>query len=165
MGFEIFYNIGIGLAMILGTFIFHAYTLDRLIRVIQPFVMQAKSTSRQIRHFSRAMVLLMTSLGVICILSAEIWFWAFLYLYLDLHAVHDLETALYFSLVSFTTVGYGDIVLSPNDRLLGGMQATAGMLLFGWSTAFMFEVLSAVYAHHRVRDWIKDDPKSPPRHD
>ena len=149
---EIIKNIMIGLFMIITTFVFHAYALDRLIHMIEPFIMRAKSVSRHVRHMSRALVLLTTSLGVICILSAEIWAWAFLYLYLDLQAVHDLETSLYFSMVSFTTVGYGDIVLSPNDRLLGAMQATSGMLLFGWSTAFIFEVLSNVYTHHRLRD-------------
>lgn len=155
MMIEIFKNISIGLFMIITTFVFHAYALDRLIRIMEPLISYAKSTSRHIRHTSRALVLLITSLGVICILSAEIWAWAFLYLYLDLHAVHNLETSLYFSMVSFTTVGYGDIVLSPNDRLLGAMQATSGMLLFGWSTAFIFEILSTVYGHYRVRDVTK----------
>ncbi len=154
MNFEIFYNISIGIFMILTTFIFHAYTLDRLIWAIAPLLIHIKDPSRRIRHASHALVLLTTSLGVICILSVEIWAWAFLYLYLDLTSVHDLETALYFSMVSFTTVGYGDIVLAPHDRLLGGMQATSGMLLFGWSTAFIFEILSIVYRHRRVRDLL-----------
>jgi hypothetical protein len=78
---------------------------------------------------------------------------------MDITAVHNLETALYFSLVSFTTVGYGDVVLSPDDRMLGAMQAASGMLLFGWSTALMFEILSITYRHDRLRH--PHEPKSP----
>lgn len=148
---EIVYNILVGLAMILATFVFHAYALDTLMRLINPLLPVAHELSYRKRKASQAMVLLFTSLGVICILSAEIWSWAFLYLYLDIRSVQNVETALYFSMVSFTTVGYGDVVLSANDRLLSGMQATSGMLLFGWSTAFMFEVLSLVYRHRPKR--------------
>lgn len=49
---------------------------------------------------------------------------------------------LYFAFVNFTTLGYGDIVPVPNWRLLGPMTAMNGVLLFGWSTAVIFEVLS-----------------------
>jgi hypothetical protein len=44
--------------------------------------------------------------------------------------------------VNFTTLGYGDIVPTPDWRLLGPMTAMDGVLLFGWSTAVIFEVLS-----------------------
>jgi hypothetical protein len=49
---------------------------------------------------------------------------------------------LYFAFVNFTTLGYGDIVPTPRWRLLGPMTAMNGVLLFGWSVAVMFEVLS-----------------------
>ena len=53
----------------------------------------------------------------------------------------DLETAVYFSFVTFTTLGYGDITLSDGWRLLSGIQALNGILLVGWSTALMFAVV------------------------
>jgi hypothetical protein len=148
---EIVQNVTIGLLMIVATFVFHAYSLDRLFRAVEPLIKLRRATNRP-RPRSRTWILLATGLGIMTILSAEIWAWAFLYLWLDLPAVHELETALYFSMVSFTTVGYGDIVLSPHDRLLGAMQAASGMLLFGWSTAFMFEILSITYRHDRLRN-------------
>lgn len=141
------YNIFIGLAMILGTFAFQAYAQDALMRLVTPFLKGPQDNPRHKHRQSQATVLLMTSLGVICILSAEIWAWTFLYLALDIPAIPDLEAALYFSMVSFSTVGYGDIVLPPYVRLLGTMQSTSGMVLFGWSAVFMFEVLSIVYRH------------------
>jgi hypothetical protein len=52
------------------------------------------------------------------------------------------ETNLaYFAFVNYTTLGYGDIVPSPRWRLLGPMTAMNGVLLFGWSTAVIFDVL------------------------
>jgi hypothetical protein len=56
-------------------------------------------------------------------------------------AVADFEPALYFSLVSFSTVGFGDITLGHEWRLLSGLTAAAGFLSFGWSTAYMVELV------------------------
>lgn len=52
----------------------------------------------------------------------------------------DFATAFYHSAVNFTTLGYGDIILSPAWRLLGPLEAVAGMLMFGTSTAVLFYV-------------------------
>jgi voltage-gated potassium channel len=52
------------------------------------------------------------------------------------------ENAVYFSIVSYTTLGFGDLLLPSRWRLLGGVEAMTGMLLLGWSTAFSFLVLS-----------------------
>jgi len=78
---------------------------------------------------------------------AQIWVWALLYLALG--EFQGLEPALYFSTVVFTTVGFGDIVASPEWRLLASCEAAAGMLLFGLSTAFLFEILREVLRRHR----------------
>lgn len=77
---------------------------------------------------------------ILLALTASVWGWAALYLSLGLFV--DLETALYFSIVSFTTVGYGDVVLDPGPRLLAGMTATHGLLTFGLFTAFLVEVFN-----------------------
>jgi hypothetical protein len=52
----------------------------------------------------------------------------------------DYATAFYHSAVNFTTLGYGDVVMSPAWRLLGPLEAVAGMLMFGVSTAVLFTV-------------------------
>ena len=52
----------------------------------------------------------------------------------------DFATAFYHSAVNFTTLGYGDIILSPAWRLLGPLEAVAGTLMFGTSTAVLFYV-------------------------
>jgi hypothetical protein len=63
----------------------------------------------------------------------------------------DFETAFYHSAVNYTTLGYGDIVMSERRRLLGPLEAMTGVLLFGLSAATVFAVLSRLVAlrpHH-----------------
>ena len=57
----------------------------------------------------------------------------------------DLETAMYFSLTSYTTVGYGDVVLPSRWRLLGPIEAAVGVLMLGWSTGILIAVIGATY--------------------
>ena len=59
----------------------------------------------------------------------------------SLGAFDALEPAVYFALVSFTTAGFGDITLGPDWRLLSGLTAANGFLMFGWSTAYMVELM------------------------
>jgi ion channel len=73
----------------------------------------------------------------------EIVAWAVLYT--SRHALPDLRTAVYFSAVTYTTTGYGDLVL-PNDwRLVGAIEALTGILMCGWSTGFFFVVASRMF--------------------
>jgi hypothetical protein len=57
----------------------------------------------------------------------------------------DLETAVYFSLTSYTTIGYGDVVLPPPWRLLGPIEGAVGILMFGWSTSIMVTAIPRIY--------------------
>jgi hypothetical protein len=56
-------------------------------------------------------------------------------------AITSLEPALYFSMVTFTTLGYGDVTLDANWRLLASLQAGNGTIIFGWTTAIIVAVL------------------------
>ena len=83
------------------------------------------------------------SLWLLMGLSASIWIWAvFLY---STGALADLELSLYFSLVSFTTLGFGDILLDKPYRLLSGMMAADGLILFGLTTAFLIEFIRSLH--------------------
>ncbi len=59
------------------------------------------------------------------------------------------ETAVYFSLATYTTVGFGDVVLGPGWRVLAGIEGLTGLILVGWSTAFVFAVVNRMYEHWR----------------
>ena len=73
----------------------------------------------------------------------EISVWAFAYVWRD--AMSDLPSALYFSAVTYTTTGYGDLVLPEEWRLVGGVEALTGILMCGWSTGFFVAVVSRSY--------------------
>lgn len=57
----------------------------------------------------------------------------------------DSHSAFYFSSVTYTTVGYGDLVLPYKWRLLGGVEALTGILMCGWSTGFFFMVVDRMF--------------------
>jgi hypothetical protein len=72
----------------------------------------------------------------------EILMWALTYLALPgLTEIETLEQASYFSFVTFTTLGYGDITLEPPWRVLSGIEAMDGILLVGWTTAMLFSAI------------------------
>jgi hypothetical protein len=71
--------------------------------------------------------------------SVQVWIWAITFQ--TVGAFSELEPALYFSLVSFSTVGFGDITLGPDWRLLSALTAANGFISFGWSTAHMVELV------------------------
>ncbi len=60
-----------------------------------------------------------------------------------------LETAVYFSITTYTTLGFGDLVLGPGWRVLAGIEGLTGLILVGWSTAFVFAIVNRMYEHWR----------------
>ncbi len=89
-----------------------------------------------------AMVLSVTVIWVLGTVTAGVWIWAFALRALDIFVT--MEASVYFSLVAFTTLGFGDILLPHQWRLLGGMAAANGLLSMGLLTAMMVEVLRHV---------------------
>jgi hypothetical protein len=73
----------------------------------------------------------------------EVLVWAVAYL--ALNAIQGFEQAFYFSMVSFTTLGYGDIVLDERWRLLSSFEAANGIIMFGWTTAIVMVMVQRVY--------------------
>jgi len=71
------------------------------------------------------------------LLEAGIW----AAVYRAVGAIPDLETALYFSTVTFTMLGYGDVTLDASWRLLASIQAANGTIMFGWTTAIVMAVI------------------------
>lgn len=57
----------------------------------------------------------------------------------------DFETSLYYSLTSYTTVGYGDVVPSVSWRLLGPIEAVVGVMMLGWSTSITVAAVQRIY--------------------
>jgi len=90
----------------------------------------------------RLIALMMTGNFLMLLHLFEILLWAVTYRLLPgITNLTNMSDAFYFSLVTFTTLGYGDIVLGPKWRLMSGMEAINGIVLFGWSTAFLFALV------------------------
>ena len=91
-------------------------------------------------------VLIKTVLILISLHAIEIVLWAASYIILlPAGELASFEEAVYFSFVTFTTLGYGDITLSEGWRLLSGIEALNGILLVGWTTAMLFAVVQRMW--------------------
>ena len=98
------------------------------------------------RHAHRTMLaLVVVTLWLLVAISISVWIWAIAFI--GLGAFDTLEPALYFALVSFTTLGFGDIILPEPWRLLSGLSAANGFLLLGLSTAFLVEFMRFCAKH------------------
>jgi len=79
------------------------------------------------------LILLTGNLGQIALWAA---------LFLARGEFHDFSTAFYHSVVNFSTLGYGDIIMGEKSRLLGALEAANGVLMFGLTTSVVFAVLN-----------------------
>jgi voltage-gated potassium channel Kch len=79
----------------------------------------------------------------------DVILWATFYYAQD--ALQTFEESLYFSTVTFTTVGYGDIVLGSEWRQLATFEAMNGWIIFGWTTALIITVVERLYFRPDVR--------------
>ncbi|WP_375254189.1 ion channel [Yoonia sp.] len=92
------------------------------------------------------LVLCIAALWVLLQMTLAVWIWAFTLLALGIF--ETLELSVYFALVAFTTLGFGDILLPVEWRLLGGMAALNGLLNIGLVTAAMVEMLRQLRIQH-----------------
>ncbi len=87
------------------------------------------------RRRARMVAMVMLVLGLFVVHTAEVWLWSVTYWATG--ALPNFNAALYFSAITFSTVGYGDIVVADQWRLLAALEGINGFLLIGWSTAFL----------------------------
>lgn len=129
-----------------------------IVSLAELLVRLTKKIETQLRFFSNAAILI-TIFGIFVLLHiAEGAIWAGFYYQAGLFK--DFETCLYFSLKSYSTVGYGDVLLPQNWRLLGTIEGISGVLLCGLSAAFLFAIINALFGF-RVRRWQQEqDGKS-----
>ncbi len=101
---------------------------------------KVESTSQ---FWKGTILMIVIAVWMVLLHLAEISAWAAAYAWN--RALPDLHTALYFSAVTYTTTGYGDVVLPREWRLDGGIEALTGILMCGWSTGFFFTVVNHLY--------------------
>ena len=132
-------NIAIAAFMMVLTTAIHAGGMVLALRVIRKkgghFRQRLQATHI---YWIAGIVLMMFLVSVV-----EVLVWAIPYLLLN--AIQGFEQALYFSMVTFTTLGYGDVLLAERWRLLASFEAANGIIMFGWTTAIVIAAVQRIY--------------------
>ena len=102
-------------------------------------------------HLKTFLVILMVSIATMCMMTFGVWLWAIVFRQMSVFST--LEEAVYYSLVAYTTLGLGDVVVPQEQRLLGGMTGSNGFLMFGLMTAMITDTLRHV---RRVQGNLRD---------
>ena len=134
----------VGCVMIASLVLVQATAITAIMRLVRRQVRRDDALAQWVHNvgvFTRALLLIVAAQLV------QVAAWAALFI--GCGEFDDLSTAFYHSAVNFTTLGYGDIVMSRAWRLLAPLEAVAGMLMFGVSTAVLFGVTEALI---RLRD-------------
>lgn len=82
------------------------------------------------------------AMALLTLHGLEIWLYAFVFMMLD--AISSLRDAVYFSTISYATIGYTDAPILEEWRLLGAIEGVNGTLLMGWSVAFFVTVMTRI---------------------
>lgn len=129
-------NICIGSLLLFITTMIHAEGMLLALRYINHHIDRWNTQRKRMYHVAIVILLMfLTSL-------AEIALWAATFIFVN--AIEGVEPALYFSAVTYTTLGFGDIVLNDTWRLLAPFEAANGIIMFSWSAAIVVAVVQLI---------------------
>ena len=120
--------------VLLATIIIHGAAVMLLFRVARGPI----ANTGRLPAFARLGVSCFFVVGFVMAHMVEIMLWAAAYRLAG--ELQSFEEAAYFSAITYATIGYGDITLSNEWRLASAIEGVNGILLFGWTTAFLFKV-------------------------
>jgi len=139
-------EIALAALMILLTTVIHTGGMLLAIRVLKSKLARQTELSRTAHVYCVGLVIVLMFL--VAFLQVSIWALA----YVLLGALDNFYEAAYFSMVTFTTLGYGDIVPDGQWRLLASSQAANGIIMFGWTTAIVIATVQRVYFRNLSED-------------
>ena len=125
----------VGSAVSVCNIAIHALVMATVIRAAR--IAGERATSRQSLRLVTVMIATVSVLMLAHL--TEVLVWSFAYTIVGIAPAGT--DVMYFAFVNYTTLGYGDVIPLERWRLLGPMTAMNGVLLFGWSTAVIFQVL------------------------
>jgi hypothetical protein len=135
-----FLQLVLALALASVTVILHAVGT---VKIVLPLTCVRKSPS-QSPEFTHPVWTLTRLVSLLLVLHlTEMTIWAAGFATFGLFS--DFETSIYYSMKSYTTVGYGDILPEPKFRLLGPIEAAVGILMLGWSTSVIVAAVQRIY--------------------
>jgi hypothetical protein len=133
-------HFGYAVILVFGTVLIHAACTAGVIVWLRSLAGHHWAKRSAVRRAAvlATLVFLMSLAGYL-----ESGLWAGFYLLVD--ALPTFEDAIYFSLVTFTTLGYGDITLDEKWRVLAAFEAANGIIMFGWTTAIIATVAHRLF--------------------
>jgi hypothetical protein len=126
----------VGAGVVLCTFFIHALAVSATVS----FVRHEKKIGREGENSWTDFAIVLLAMAIVLVAHLiEIALWAVLFVIC--REFRDFGTAYYHSAVNYTTLGYGDLIMTPSWKLLGPLEAADGMLMFGVSTAIIFAII------------------------
>lgn len=146
-------NIVLGCGLVILTTLLHAATMVGVLQRLRD-----SRSARWAREagvgLTKAAIVAVVVIAMFLASLVESGLWAVTYLLVG--AIHDVEQAFYFSTVTYTTLGFGDVVLSREWRLLSSFEAANGILMFGWTTAVIAWTVQRVYGNNASGNFRDD---------
>lgn len=130
----------IGAALLGATAVVQAVFMLAGLRALE----KLRTSERDFEHHHATLIIVSFVLFMFLAVVIDVWLWAAVYYFLG--AITTIEEALYFSTASFTTIGYGDVVLGREWRLLSSFEGANGMIIFGWITALVIAAVQRFYS-------------------
>ncbi|MGB7405454.1 MAG: ion channel [Pacificimonas sp.] len=135
--------IALGAAVIFITVVIQAVMVNIAYAWILPL---ADRGGHRFRRGVQTIVISAVTLWMLVALSIAVAIWASLLMRIDAFA--DVDTAVYYTAATYTTLGYGDVLLPEEIRNLSGLIAVNGFIMFGLSTAFLIDFVNRFGARY-----------------
>jgi len=137
-----FISLILGCGIVVVSMVIQVFVVVKMIRYLNPKMKspERRATGTKFEISVISMVLIMLFMGHML----QIAIWAMVFVVLG--EFSDFLTAFYHSAVNFASLGYGDIVMGERWRLLGALEASNGVLMFGLSAGTMLAVMTRLFA-------------------
>jgi Ion channel len=129
----------IGLPVILGTIVIHGVAV---VTIVHFFRYQRRLGRAGVRFWKDVGIVAGVTMFALIAHLLEILIWAMVFDFCG--EFTQFSTAFYHPSMNYTTLGYGDVVMSASWKLFGPLEAANGMLMFGVSTAMIFAVIQGL---------------------
>ena len=137
----------VGAVLVGVTAIVQAAFMLATLRMLQAL----RTHEREFSHHHATFIIVMFVVAMFLAMVIDMAIWASVYRAVD--AVATFEEALFVSAGSFTTIGYGDVLIETSWRLLVGIEGANGMIIFGWATALIVAAIQHFY------DWTPEEKR------
>lgn len=136
----LFLNLAIGLPLVVATVMIHFVGLIGLSSILRRKWEADKDRIESTLWQGIAIVIIVNGLFALHLIQVALY----AVVYMLLGEFSTIEEAFYFSITTFTTVGFGDVTLDQSWRVLAGIESAIGFLLIGWSTAFLVSLTGRI---------------------